>query len=116
MHNKKCKATEDKLGHICTFCNPKCNVYKLAKEYQNHEIYIISHESTAFKGATEEDTNELGIIGITCVLNLISGGWKSTNISIPPQCVLLDTVACKNHWLKEDIIASINNNELKLKI
>ena len=59
---------------------------------------------------------ELSIIGITCVLNLISGGWKSSNLSIPPQCVLLDNVACKNHWLKEDIYAKINNEELKLKL
>lgn len=116
MHNKKCKSKEDRLGNICTFCNPTCNVYKITKEYPNHEVYIISHESTAFKGATKKDSKELGIIGITCVLNLISGGWKSTNLSIPPQCVLLDNVACKNHWLKEDISSSINNHELKLKL
>lgn len=115
-NNKKCKAKENRLGHICTLCNPKCNVYKITKEYKNHEVYIISHESTAFKGAKKEDKEELGIIGITCVLNLISGGWKSSNLSIPPQCVLLEHVACKSHWLKEDVYGEINREELKLKI
>ena len=115
-NNKKCKAKEDRLGFICTYCNPQCNVYKIANEYKNHEVYIISHESTAFKGATKEDKDELGIIGVTCVLNLISGGWKSSNLSIPPQCVLLEHVACKNHWLKEDMYGKINDEELKLKI
>lgn len=115
-NSKKCKAQEGSLGHVCAFCNPKCKVYEITKEYPNLEVYIISHESTAFKGAKKEDMNELGIIGITCVLNLISGGWKSKNLSIPPQCVLLENVACKSHWLSEDIFGEINEKELNLKI
>ena len=115
-NSKKCKAKEDRLGHVCTFCNPKCNAYKITKEYPDCEVYIISHESTAFKGAKKEDTEELAILGVTCVLNLISGGWKSRNLSIPPQCVLLEHVACKSHWLREDIYGKINEEELKLKI
>ncbi len=115
-NNKECKAKEDRLGKVCNYCNPQCNVYKISKKYSNHEVYIVSHESTAFKGAKKEDMTELGILGITCVLNLISGGWKSSNLSIPPQCVLLEHVACKNHWLNEDIYAKINEEELKTKI
>ena len=115
-NNKKCRAKEERLGHVCTFCNPKCNVYRITKEFSDHEVYIISHESTAFKGARSEDKDELGIVGVTCVLNLISGGWKSKNLSIPPQCVLLEHVACKNHWLDEDIYGKINDDVLNLKI
>ena len=115
-NNKNCRAKEDRLGDVCTFCNPKCNVYKITKDYPDCEVYIISHESTAFKGARKEDKDELGIVGITCVLNLISGGWKASNLSIPPQCILLDHVVCKSHWLKEDIYGKINDSELKKKI
>ena len=115
-NNRKCKAQEKRLGDVCTFCNPKCNVYKISKEFSDYEVYIVSHESTAFKGAKKEDIDELGIVGITCVLNLISGGWKSSNLSIPPQCVLLEHVACKRHWLSEDIYGKINLDELKSKI
>ncbi|WP_405294678.1 DUF116 domain-containing protein [Methanobrevibacter sp.] len=115
-NSKKCQAKEDMLGDVCTFCNPKCKVYQISKKYQNHEVYIISHESTAFRNAKKEDKDELGIIGITCVLNLISGGWKARNLSIPPQCVLLEHVACKNHWLDEDIYGEIDKDELELKL
>ena len=113
LNNKKCMAKEDRLGNVCTFCNPKCNVFKITEKYGDCEVYIVSHESTAFKRARKEDMDELAIVGITCVLNLISGGWKSTNLSIPPQCVLLEHVACKNHWLDEDISARINSGQLK---
>ncbi|RAP52000.1 MAG: hypothetical protein BZ138_03970 [Methanosphaera sp. rholeuAM270] len=115
-NNKKCKAKEERLGHVCTFCNTKCNVFRISKQYKEHELYIVSHESTAFKGAKKEDQKELGILGVTCVLNLISGGWKASNLSIPPQCVLLEHVACKKHWLTEDIYGNINPQELKIKI
>lgn len=115
-NDKKCRAKAESLGHVCTFCNPKCNVFKISEEYEDYEVYIVSHESTAFKGAEKEDQEELGIIGVTCVLNLISGGWKSKNLSIPPQCVLLEHVACKSHWLDEDIYGEINDEELRLKI
>lgn len=64
----------------------------------------------------KEDKDELAIVGITCTLNLMSGGWKSTNLSIPPRCVLLKHPACKNHWLDEDIPTEINEEELKLRI
>lgn len=115
-NSKKCRAKQDRLGDVCTFCNPECKVYQISKEYSNQEVYIISHESTAFKNARKEDKDELGIIGITCVLNLISGGWKAKNLSIPPQCVLLEHVACKNHWLDDDIYGEIDMRELELKI
>ena len=115
-NSKKCKANDGRLGQECTLCNPKCNVYKITKEYPDLEVYIVSHESAAFKGAQKEDIEELGIIGVTCVLNLISGGWKSSNLSIPPQCVLLEHVACNSHWLSEDEYGEIDMNELKLKI
>lgn len=115
-NTKRCKAKKTRLGQICTFCNPKCNIYKITRQFPNQEVYIVSHESDAFRQAQKEDVEDLGIIGITCVLNLISGGWKSCNISIPPQCVLLEHVACKNHWLDEDIYGKIDCRELKSKI
>lgn len=116
INNKKCKSKEKRLGRQCMLCNPECNVYKITKTYSDCEVYMISHESTAFKNAKKEDKDELAIVGITCVLNLISGGWKSSRLSIPPQCVLLEHVACKNHWLEENIPSEINCNELKMKI
>ena len=116
INKEKCKAQKENLGKKCTLCNPKCNVYQITKQYKKQEVYMISHESTAFQGATKEDKETIGIIGITCVLNLISGGWKANKLTIPPQCVILEHVACKKHWLNEDTPTTINNKELERKI
>lgn len=111
---KKCQAKEEKLGEVCKLCNNNCNVCKITKKglNENFETYIISHESAAFKNATEEDKKELGIIGVACVLNLISGGWKAESLGIPPQCVIIDYVGCINHWDNIGFPTNINFNEL----
>ena len=67
----------------------------------------------AGENATDEDKKDLAIVGVACPLNLISGGWKAATLGMPPQCVLLDKVACSRHWLKEDVPSSINKKELK---
>lgn len=117
INSKNCKAIETNLGPKCGLCNKNCNVFKVVKQLpDNYEYYLISHSSTSFSGATRKDLEELGIIGVTCVLNLISGGWKSSNMGIPPQCVVLNRVACSKHWLDEDIPSTINIEELKKRM
>ncbi len=110
----KCRAQDTNLGLRCTGCSKICNVNKLTKIGDEHgfEVYIISHESSAFSKSTEKDRNELGIVGVACISNLIAGGWKSGSIGIPAQCVLLDYSSCKNHWHEEGIPTNINVNQL----
>lgn len=38
-----------------------------------------------------------GIVGITCVSNLLAGGWKALRLGLPSQCVLLDHCGCRKH-------------------
>ncbi|WP_424354215.1 DUF116 domain-containing protein [Methanobacterium sp. MBAC-LM] len=110
----KCRAQDTDLGLKCMGCSKNCNVNELTKMGdENHfEVYIVSHESSAFSKSTEEDRNELGIIGVACVPNLIAGGWKAVSLGIPAQCVLLDYSSCKNHWDEEGFPTSINLNQL----
>ena len=83
----------------------------MGKEYK-FEVYIVQHESSAFSKNTKKDRDELGIIGVSCILNLIAGGWKSESLNIPAQCVLLEQSTCKNHWHKEGVPSNINLNQL----
>ena len=47
---------------------------KLGKKY-NFKVYIIEHETTLSSLDINENKN-IGIIGIACIPNLISGGLK----------------------------------------
>ena len=110
----KCKAQNTNLGLKCVGCSKSCNVNELTKMGGEcgFEVYIVSHESSAFSKSTKQDRDELGIIGVACVSNLIAGGWKAVSLGIPAQCVLLDYVGCKNHWDEEGFPTSINLNQL----
>lgn len=109
-----CKAEETNLGLRCIKCLKNCNVHQLTDigDKYGFEVYIISHESSAFSKSSKEDRDQLGIIGVACISNLIAGGWKSGSLGIPAQCVLLDYSSCKNHWDNEGFPTAININQL----
>lgn len=112
--SKDCKATKSKEGYICSGCSEKCKVNYLTDLGRSHgiKVLIIPHESAAFTREKIEK-GKVGIIGIACVLNLISGGWKAKDLGFVPQCVLLDYCGCKNHWNGEGLVTEINLSKLK---
>lgn len=114
VSEKNCNAENTGLGPVCRLCNKNCNIYKIAKDFP-HELYLIEHNSDSLKGATEKDLDELGIIGVSCVLNLISGGYQASKMGIPPQCVILNRVSCSKHWLDGDFPSTIDLEELSTK-
>jgi hypothetical protein len=80
---------------------------------KGYEVHIIPHSSdfTTWlkKFAVGKD---IGIIGVACPLNLITGGLELKSLNVPAQCLLLDYCGCKSHWNKKRIPTNINPNEL----
>ena len=110
---KNCKAIKTEEGYICNSCSKNCNVNKydkLGKKY-NFQVYIIPHESS-ISVKNKINDGHIGIIGVACVLNLISGGLKAKNLGFVPQCVFLDYCGCKDHWHDKGIITDINMSYL----
>lgn len=110
--NKDCNATKTKNGYLCVGCTNSCKVKKYTElgEKYNFKVYIIHHESSVFRDKSTKEN--IGIIGVACILNLISGGWKAKNYGFIPQCVLLDYCGCKKHWHERGIITDISVNRL----
>ena len=111
---KECLSEKCNIGYICKRCTNNCNVNKLNEmgEKEGFEVYIIPHETMLFNTFTKENSH-IGIIGIACVLNLISGGWKAIRLGFKPQCVILDYCGCDNHWLDNRVMTSINTDRIK---
>ena len=59
-------------------------------------------------------TGAKGMVGIACILNLMSGGWKAIRIGYIPQCVILDYCGC-GHWRENRKMTNININKLIVK-
>jgi hypothetical protein len=71
---EKCLSEKSNCGYICKKCNEVCNVRKLTDMGENNafEVYIIPHEAMLFNSSKDEN-GKVGIIGVACVLNLVSG-------------------------------------------
>ncbi|WP_434796716.1 DUF116 domain-containing protein [Terrisporobacter vanillatitrophus] len=113
-HNENyCKAKKTKNGYICAHCTKSCNINrydKLGKDY-NFKVYIIPHESD-ITIKTKFQYGDIGIVGVACVLNLISGGLKAKRLGFVPQCVFLDYCGCRYHWNDGGIMTDINEDKL----
>ena len=110
---KPCPSSKEKLGDVCKRCSKECNINKLTTlgKSLDFKVYVISHE-TNLLNEKRENNEKIGIIGIACVLNLISGGWKALRLGFIPQCVILEECGCNNHWLKESKMTAINEKRL----
>lgn len=111
---ENCKAKHTQEGYVCRSCTAECRVSKLTEMGKKYgfEVLIIPHGSSAFR---EEKVKygEIGVIGVACILNLMSGGWRARALNLVPQCVILDYCGCKNHWSNEGIVTDINIDQLE---
>ncbi|HEX9059416.1 MAG TPA: DUF116 domain-containing protein, partial [Clostridia bacterium] len=112
----KCRARTGNGMH-CTSCTPECIVNKITRmgKEKGFEVVMVSHESSISAGNNDNTflTRERGVVGVSCVLNLISGGLMLERMGIHAQCVLLDCCGCTNHWLKQRQPTSLNLKQLE---
>lgn len=116
LSGTKCGAKEQEGTLVCSGCSKTCIVNKTSSVGKKHgfPVVMVPHESSISNSKNDllldKDT---GVIGVACVLNLISGGWMLREKGIPAQCVLLDYCGCKNHWHNEGLPTELNMTQLK---
>ncbi|MFW5658128.1 MAG: DUF116 domain-containing protein [Bacteroidota bacterium] len=111
-----CKAEQSMNQITCKGCNPSCNINKLKQQFENDttSVSLVPHSSSFSKYLKRwENSTEVGVIGVACVLNLLTGGYEMMSLNIPSQCVFLNYSGCKKHWSSKGI--STNLNPVKLK-
>ncbi len=111
-----CKAKSDGKELVCAACSAECNIGKVSSEMKKQGItsYLIPHSSEFSKFLVKwKDCPDTSLIGVACVLNLITGGYEMKRLNISSQCVFLDYCGCKKHWDKDGISTSLNVSQLK---
>jgi hypothetical protein len=104
----RCKAIQTPFGASCNFCTPSCRVNQITRmgEKNEFDVFIIPDDLKVFTpGGGFEN---IGVIGISCVLTNWSGGWETDSMNIPAQGVILDYVGCKYHWDREGFPTDVN--------
>lgn len=111
----KCKAEKGTKGYICTKCTEDCPVCLAAQtgEKYNAKTIIVYHSSELYHTKTPVESKKYGVIGIACVLNLISGGLKAKELGYIPQCVPLNYCGCRQHWDYKGLVTDIDRERLE---
>ncbi len=115
----RCKAFFNGIDYSCDHCTAGCKVNQLTKfgEKNGFDVFMIPHSTDFTKWLKRRAGNkDSGIVGVTCALNLMTGGWEAKSLEIPINCVPLDYCGCKNHWDKKGFPTDINITELKRKL
>lgn len=112
---KGCGAVHDGKELVCMQCSRDCNVGRVATAMKKRKVksYLIPHSSgfSIFLRKWENCT-DTGLIGVTCILNLLAGGYEMKRLNISAQCIFLDYCACKKHWDKSGTATTLNVDQL----
>ncbi|SFR83354.1 DUF116 domain-containing protein [Anaeromicropila populeti] len=110
-----CRAVKKGMGFLCAGCTEDCPVHRvtnIGKKYGAVTV-IVYHESELNHTRVSKEQESTGVVGIACVLNLLSGGWKAKDLGYIPQCVLLNYCGCRQHWSEEGIVTRISEKRLE---
>jgi hypothetical protein len=111
-----CEAVETPQGERCMACTPGCRVHQLTKLGEKHgfTVLVMPHDLDVFSGNGEgiSGTTSTGIVGVSCPLTNVMGGWEMKEMGVPAQGVLLDYCGCPWHWHDEGIPTDINFKQL----
>ena len=97
----RCRARRVGLDLVCTHCDEQCrvNVLGRAAAREGASVHVIPHSSDFTRWLrTWAEGRNVGVIGVACVMHLITGGLELRSLGIAAQCVLLDHCGCTQHW------------------
>lgn len=98
---ESCRAKRVGLDMICAHCDRGCRVSQITRAAAERGVsaHIIPHSSDFTRWLrTWAEGRNVGVIGVACVLHLITGGLELRSLGIAAQCVLLDFCGCSQHW------------------
>lgn len=113
--NRGCQANRCGWDITCTGCSEDCNINEIRKMglSAGFDVRIVPHSSNFTKWLEQwKNQNHTGVVGVACVLNLLTGGYEMRGLDIPGQCVLLDYCGCKKHWRRENFATRLEIAQL----
>ncbi|MBP8082887.1 MAG: DUF116 domain-containing protein [Spirochaetes bacterium] len=117
MRNEEniCRAESDGKELVCASCSDSCNIGIVSTAMKKYSVtvYLIPHSSDFSRFLIKWKNNkDTGLVGVACVLNLLTGGYEMKRLKITSQCVFLNYCGCQKHWSKNGIRTEINIERL----
>jgi len=112
-----CQARETPFGAQCAGCEPRCHVHQVTKLGEKHgfAVRMLPDDLATYSpgDGVRAALADVAIVGISCPLTIVQGGWKTRALHIPAQGLPLDYCGCEWHWhLDGGIPTNVNWDEL----
>lgn len=109
-----CKAQPTPYGALCAGCTPSCRVHQVTQLGKKHgfAVFLLPDDLARASAGSAAQPGTAGIIGVSCPLTIIAGGWNCQDQGIPAQGLMLDYCGCPWHWDKDGFPTEINLKQL----
>ena len=110
-----CRSENGDVESVCTGCCPDCYVNlgsELLKRYRIHPYISVSMEHRSLFKKLRVRHPDMGVLGIACIPELVSGLRLCEELKIPAVGVPLDANRC-SRWLGESLETTFNLEELE---
>ncbi len=84
----------------CTMCNADCLVFHSMDQFTDDRtaMYLEPDDLLAFLTEYKKRHGRVGVVGVACVLTLLSGFARTIALKLPTQGVFLNYSSCAYHW------------------
>jgi hypothetical protein len=99
LHNPECEKVDRPFGEICKRCTESCQAYQiseLARQYRCKTVFAKRTSKEQLLHYADKMDN-LGVIGIACIMMLAEGMRVANDVGVPSRGVLLSFSGCE-HW------------------
>jgi len=95
-----CVAAGGKNPSECARCHSGCPVHDTLERFaDDHTAVLIEPEDlTAALSKIKAEAGTIGVVGVACVLTLLSGFDRTLKLQLPTQGIFLNYSSCAHHW------------------
>jgi len=95
-----CKAELPDGTSTCTQCNSDCIVFESVERFVNGNTSLVlePEDMDGYFADLRREYGMVGIVGVACVLTMLSGFEKTLKHKHPTQGVFLNYSSCAHHW------------------
>ncbi len=98
--DQPCAKIEEGNASTCAECTPDCIVCRTVASFADASTSVVlePEDLAAFLTEAKDKSGALSVIGVACILTLLSGFQTTMTLKLPTQGIFLNYSSCGHHW------------------
>lgn len=98
--DQECCKIEVEGAHTCAQCNPECIIFDTVEHFIDDQTKLVLEPDDLgdYLSMVRKTHGTVGVVGVACVLTMLSGFEQTLKHKLPTQGVFLSYSSCLHHW------------------